>query len=178
MKEGVEVNPLYSLGLERIGCWLCPSSSLYEIEVLKELHPDLWQGFEKALSAQGYSEEEVRAGFWRWRRMPKGQEELRKRLKVESGMRKEFHLSSPKDMERAKGIASSLGGAVTDDILLRSALCLGCGVCLAHCEYGAIEFQGGKVWLNSKCKGCRRCHLRCPIVKYIYGDTIINNHDN
>jgi phosphoadenosine phosphosulfate reductase len=169
MDKGTEVNPLYLQGFERIGCWVCPSSSLSEINLIQEMHPDLWMRFEKRLRANGFTEDEFNYGFWRWRELPKGQKELKKTLNISSGKREIVGRVST-DLKRAGNMASSLNRSVSDDIAMRSTLCLGCGVCLAHCEFQAIEFREGKIWMNSNCSGCKKCHLRCPIVKYLYKD--------
>jgi phosphoadenosine phosphosulfate reductase len=177
-KEGALSNPLYEMGFERIGCWVCPSSSLAEIHSFKALHPDMWQRFEGALLSQGFSEDEVRFGFWRWRRLPKGQNNLKESLNLEAGKPKKVLQSYKADRKRAKNLASAFGSAVTEDISLRAGFCLGCGICLAHCAHWAIEFRGGKIWIGEDCIGCRKCHLRCPIVKYLYQVGVITNHDS
>jgi phosphoadenosine phosphosulfate reductase len=169
MGEGTSVNPLYFQGFERIGCWVCPSSSLSEINLIQEVHPDLWMSFKKSLLNKGFTEDEVNYGFWRWRRLPKGQKGLKKTLNISNGKRKVIGNVST-DLKRAENLASSLGRPISEDIALRSTLCLGCGVCLAHCEFQAIEFRDGKIWMNSNCRGCKKCHIRCPIVKYLYKD--------
>jgi phosphoadenosine phosphosulfate reductase len=168
MKEKALTNPLYQLGLERIGCWLCPSSDISEIHLFKELHPDLWQSFEEGLQAQGYSSDEIRHGFWRWRNLPKGQGELRSSLEIESGNGVKSRIPISDDLPRMENLSSSLRIPATEDVALRSKLCLGCGVCLAHCDHDAIEFREGKIWIRSNCLGCKKCHVRCPIVKYLY----------
>ncbi len=177
-KEGARSNPLYERGFERIGCWVCPSSSLAEIHSFKALHPDMWQRFEGALLSQGFTEDEVQFGFWRWQKLPKGQEHLKESLNVEAGKPKTVLRPYKTDFERAKNLATAFGGAITEDISLRANLCLGCGVCLAHCDHRAIEFRGGKIWIGEDCRGCRKCHQRCPIVKYLYQVGVITNHDS
>ena len=172
-REGADSNPLYEQGLERIGCWVCPASSLAETYSFRELHPEMWQRFEKALLSQGFSADEVRFGFWRWRSLPKGQKNLMEDLGVEPCDRRRRAGLAESDVTRVENLASVLGGEVTDDISLRAGLCLGCGVCLAHCGHGAIEFRGGKVWVGEGCLGCGKCHVRCPIVKYLY-DVVYN----
>jgi phosphoadenosine phosphosulfate reductase len=178
LKEDVATNPLYHLGFERIGCWVCPSSSLSEIESFKRLHPAHWRRFEKNLLTLGFTEDEIKHGFWRWRKLPKGQEELRHSLNLGEGQKERIQLRPADGQGRAENLASYLGGAITEDIVMRSSFCLGCGVCLAHCDYQAIEFPDEKVWLNSNCRGCKKCHRRCPIVKYLYNENVINNHDS
>lgn len=40
--------------------------------------------------------------------------------------------------------------------------CAGCGLCKAHCNYGAIELSGGKAKINpEKCAGCSMCIATC-----------------
>ncbi|MEM4576824.1 MAG: phosphoadenosine phosphosulfate reductase family protein [Candidatus Nezhaarchaeales archaeon] len=67
-KEGVEVNPLYYKGLERIGCWVCPSMDLAEMRIVEELLGDSWKYYlEKVSKLLHLSEEEMNLGLWRWR---------------------------------------------------------------------------------------------------------------
>jgi phosphoadenosine phosphosulfate reductase len=168
MKEKVPANPLYQLGFERIGCWLCPSSSLAEISLIKELHPSLWPMFEEILREQGFTDSEVKFGLWRWRRLPKGQMEFAQKRGLEIPKRTVLLPHSGEHSSRAQNLASSLGSELTEDVVSRASFCLRCGVCLAHCEYDAIEFSEDKVSLNSNCVGCKKCHLKCPVVKYLY----------
>ena len=70
----LDYNPLYDLGFERVGCWLCPAALAAEYERVKELHPDMyakWNGFllEWARS-RGLSDKFVEHGFWRWKELP------------------------------------------------------------------------------------------------------------
>lgn len=65
------VNPLYSMGYERIGCYLCPTSRLAEIDAIRETHHVLWsrwigylQGYARS---HGLPREWVDYGLWRWR---------------------------------------------------------------------------------------------------------------
>lgn len=72
--RGLSYNPLYDLGFERVGCWLCPSALAAEYARVKELHPEMharWNAFllEWAKS-RGLSEKFVEHGFWRWKELP------------------------------------------------------------------------------------------------------------
>ena len=41
--------------------------------------------------------------------------------------------------------------------------CVGCGLCVAQCAYGAISLEGGKAKLvEALCKGCGTCVAACP----------------
>ncbi|MHC1597329.1 MAG: phosphoadenosine phosphosulfate reductase domain-containing protein [Methermicoccaceae archaeon] len=80
-------NPLYEMGYDRIGCWMCPSSSVADLMNLKSTHPDLSLRWEKALleyaRAHGLSDEWAMLGFWRWSKPPHELEQLEKRLGIE-----------------------------------------------------------------------------------------------
>jgi len=76
-------NELYDK-LERIGCWVCPSSSLAEFEALKKNHPRLWKKLRNQL--ENFAEEEnlpeewLEYGFWRWNNLPSSQKGLANKL--------------------------------------------------------------------------------------------------
>lgn len=67
-------NPLYDLGFERVGCWLCPSALAAEYSRVKELHPEMYTKWNAFLlewaKTRGLSEEFVEHGFWRWKELP------------------------------------------------------------------------------------------------------------
>jgi phosphoadenosine phosphosulfate reductase len=67
-------NPLYDLGFERVGCWLCPSALAAEYSRVKDLHPEMytkWNAFLlKWAKSRGLSEKFVEHGFWRWKELP------------------------------------------------------------------------------------------------------------
>ncbi len=167
MSQKAHINPLYYSGYERIGCWPCPSSSLDEIQYLKEDYPELWSRLESELASVGLKADWVNYGFWRWRTLPKGQRDLKIKLGASCEITETVFGDTTNDSERIDNLSNKLD-APAKSLAMRSNLCLGCGVCLAHCEMGAIEFLGGKIWINNRCTGCGKCHLRCPIVNYIY----------
>ncbi|HEY9245495.1 MAG TPA: phosphoadenosine phosphosulfate reductase family protein, partial [Candidatus Methanoperedens sp.] len=73
--KGARYNPLYELGFDRIGCWLCPSASMADFSRLREIHPELYRKFEKYLldyaAQNGLQAGWVTYGFWRWQVLPK-----------------------------------------------------------------------------------------------------------
>ena len=77
-------NPLYNRGYHRMGCYLCPSSPLAELESLRETHPDLHKQWESKMQEwaekYGFPDEWVNMGFWRWKNLPTGQMELVNKL--------------------------------------------------------------------------------------------------
>ncbi len=83
MKNAV-VNPLYYKGFERIGCIYCPAMKLSELESYKETHEHLyrfWMEFLKNWAESNeYAEEWATYGFWRWRKLAKGQIQVAEQL--------------------------------------------------------------------------------------------------
>ena len=49
-------------------------------------------------------------------------------------------------------------------LVLNSAWCKGCGICVAFCPKGALEMQNEKVRVKegAQCIFCGQCELRCP----------------
>ncbi len=79
--KGVKINPLYFEGYKRIGCIYCPATRLSELELLKGIHPELYEKWLNFLKewAKKYklSPEWATRGFWRWRKFKeKGQVNL------------------------------------------------------------------------------------------------------
>ncbi|MHA2320500.1 MAG: phosphoadenosine phosphosulfate reductase domain-containing protein [Candidatus Thorarchaeota archaeon] len=102
------LDPLYNEGYHRIGCYLCPSSPLAEIESLRETHPEFHEKWELKMrdwaEKYGFPDEWIEMGFWRWKRLPKGQMELVNKL----GLDIEPDRSSPGErleLQVTKGIA-------------------------------------------------------------------------
>lgn len=64
-------NPLYEMGFERVGCWMCPAMLEAEFDIVREIHPHRAQRWVDALVARGSMPEAYyRAGLWRWRHHP------------------------------------------------------------------------------------------------------------
>ncbi len=76
--KNLPYNPLYDMGYERIGCYLCPSMLNAEFHNLKKTHPELFRKWYDYLRKQGYSREEIMDGIWRWRELPPKMQEIRK----------------------------------------------------------------------------------------------------
>jgi cysteine desulfurase/selenocysteine lyase len=78
--RGLQYNPLYDQGLERLGCYLCPAMLEAEFEHLRRLHPELadrWETFlARYASSEGLPDEYWRWGLWRWKSLPKKMVEL------------------------------------------------------------------------------------------------------
>lgn len=84
--RNIPYNPLYDMGIERIGCWLCPAMLEAEYEVLRKEHPDLasrWDRFLEAWAVKnGLSSEYIRCGMWRWKSLPPKMRELAREMGI------------------------------------------------------------------------------------------------
>ncbi len=75
MKEGMDVNPWYAEGMERIGCFLCPASSIGDFIIIGKKYEGLkkWEKYLKEYAEKnGFGEEFLKYALWRWRRLPRG----------------------------------------------------------------------------------------------------------
>ncbi len=81
-------NPLYDLGFERVGCWLCPAELSAEYYRFKELHPELFACWNEYLldwaKKNGLSQEFIEHGFWRWKSLPPKMERLAEELGIDT----------------------------------------------------------------------------------------------
>jgi phosphoadenosine phosphosulfate reductase len=69
MREKAPANVLYMHHLDRIGCFMCPSSDMALIHMIAEDYPDLWQSWTERLTdwqeSQGLPAEWITDGKWR-----------------------------------------------------------------------------------------------------------------
>ncbi|MHA1973394.1 MAG: phosphoadenosine phosphosulfate reductase domain-containing protein [Candidatus Hodarchaeales archaeon] len=68
------LNPLYLQGFIRIGCWVCPASSMSDFEIMKETHPELLDKLNNNLELirinTNLPTQFVTWGLWRWKKLP------------------------------------------------------------------------------------------------------------
>ncbi len=72
--KGANVNPLYSEGLERIGCFMCPATDLSELRRVREIADEYarWQEYlDEYARRSGLPESWKKHDLWRWKRIPK-----------------------------------------------------------------------------------------------------------
>jgi cysteine desulfurase / selenocysteine lyase len=78
--QKIPYNPLYERGIERIGCYLCPSMLESEYEELQEMHRSFaqrWDTFiESWATKKSLPEEYCQWGLWRWKALPPKMREL------------------------------------------------------------------------------------------------------
>jgi phosphoadenosine phosphosulfate reductase len=85
--RGLEYNPLYDMGFERVGCWLCPAALGAEYRRMVELHPDLYERWDTYLrdwaKRMGLPGGYIDHGFWRWREHPPKMRLLARQLGID-----------------------------------------------------------------------------------------------
>lgn len=206
MLKGEPLNPWYDRGLDRIGCYLCPSQDLGDWETVRQGAPELAERWESWLrsyaSREGLPPEWIELGGWRWARPPRWvpprARVVRRRRHLRfrySGGRLTF--SRKIDLGRASNALRMLGSVEEREGMLkikglveaevgeywaevrsgdwrllaeaigRSEDCVGCGICLGRCPYGALELVGDRIKVKESCIGCGAC-LRgpCPATRF------------
>lgn len=51
-------------------------------------------------------------------------------------------------------------------IVIKSAECVGCGVCIGKCTQGAINLNDGKITIGEGCIHCEKCLEPCPALTF------------
>jgi len=175
-KEGVELNPLYYKGLERIGCWVCPSMDLAEMRIVEEIIGPSWHEYLKKISESlSLSEQEVKLGLWRWRFKPprwlrSGEKKMHRRQARYLYEKKEVRIEKEDDFKRLLSILKTMyevhdeGGQVTLLDKERSIAIL-----MREKEKIIIEAES-RHWLKIfrgtaralACVKCMLCFATCP----------------
>lgn len=127
-------NPAYEKGYDRMGCWLCPSSSLADFFQLEESHPELAKKLNSHLLAYaektGLSPEWVKYGLWRYRRYPRVLQELAEKKGIslfpsqEAPKELNFEVATGYRPCKAGGISAdgSFGQAIDIEVLEESGM--------------------------------------------------------
>ena len=70
----LDYNPLYDMGFQRVGCYLCPAALSAEYQRMGEIHPEMYEKWNQYLlkwvHEHGLSDNFVNHGFWRWKELP------------------------------------------------------------------------------------------------------------
>ncbi|TRZ87980.1 MAG: phosphoadenosine phosphosulfate reductase [Methanosarcinales archaeon] len=163
----LKYNPLYDMGFERVGCWLCPAELSAEFYRFKELHPELFVRWNKYLldwaGSHGLSQKFIEHGFWRWKSLPPKMVRLSEELGINTAVKsgeEEFSIAvtggiSPCKtggytmegkvaglmIEEARNIANMLGDNVFSEDL---------GVLLIRKDNSSVKiFSSGHISVNA-----------------------------
>ncbi len=172
LREKLLVNPLYYMGFDRLGCWLCPASEIAELETVREIHPELWSKWEGYLfdyaDKRGYPREWVVLGLWRWLKLPGDIVRVAKRLRVNLDYREKRSLIVDVSRRDSHIIATVSG---IEELEKRvSSLVHILGAVNVRVKGENVIFEGDVseqqvrvlIMRAAYCVQCGACELRCP----------------
>jgi phosphoadenosine phosphosulfate reductase len=119
MMRDLEYNRLYDEDVERVGCWMCPSSLASECAEISRMNPDLARAWEMRLA--GWAEENglpkafVTYGFWRWKELPPKMKAFADKIGLEVKSRRADIL----DLKVLKGVSPCVAGGYSVEAVLR-----------------------------------------------------------
>ncbi|MDP2846254.1 MAG: phosphoadenosine phosphosulfate reductase family protein, partial [Candidatus Methanoperedens sp.] len=163
----LEYNPLYDLGFERVGCWLCPAELSAEYYRFGELHPELFARWNDYLLAwakeHGLADEFIEHGFWRWKILPPKMIRLAQELKISTalkGKKEEFGIVVTGGVSPCKTGGYTMEGKVTGlmpdeaqniaNILGENTFSEDLGVLLIRAGGGSVKiFSSGHISVNA-----------------------------
>jgi phosphoadenosine phosphosulfate reductase len=92
------LNPLYDLGFVRVGCWLCPASSMSDLNIMEKSHPSLlkllYSRLEEFRKKHELPIQYITWGLWRWKYLPKKVVDLLKSKQLDYKTPKQIHQES------------------------------------------------------------------------------------
>ncbi|MEW5936812.1 MAG: phosphoadenosine phosphosulfate reductase family protein [Candidatus Thermoplasmatota archaeon] len=178
MKEA-EYNPWYERGMDRIGCFPCPSADLADIELMR-LHCPGYARWDLLLAnfaeEHALPEDWLRSGLWRWKHLPEALAGTRKAenvpprndIRIPAGeLARAGRLMSIVGVEKA--CISGRGNSANAQVVSAKLLwCVKCGLCITRCPRSALYFNSdGKLDLHvERCTGCGTCIRPCPVVDF------------
>ncbi len=163
----LEYNPLYDLGFERVGCWMCPAELSAEYYRFRELHPELYARWNDYLlnwgKEHGVSDKFIEHGFWRWKTLPPKMIRIADELGINTkltGREEEFGIVVTGGVSPCKTGGYTMEGKITglmpDDaqnianILGENTFSEDLGVLLIRAEGGSVKiFSSGHISVNA-----------------------------
>ena len=118
MMRDLDYNPLYDEDIERVGCWMCPSSLASECAEISRLSPELSRAWETRLDSWASENALPKAfidyGFWRWKELPPKMKELSLRIGLEVKPRRADTI----DLRVIKGVSPCAAGGYSVEAVL------------------------------------------------------------
>ncbi len=122
--KDVPYNVWYERGLERIGCFLCPASDMADLEIVKSYSTDYekWGRFLlDYANNRGYPSQWLELGLWRWRKLPKGIQDLVERKGFDLRGREKPEIEEKEKLEffSAEGYQPCEGGVSIEGVFTK-----------------------------------------------------------
>ncbi len=187
--HGLNYNPWYDRGLWRIGCFMCPSQDLGDLNIVSSY--GIYEKWESYLvdyaTRNNLKEEWIKYALWRWNKIP---DHLKKKYSIEDHKREALKLEIKEnegklklipnkeiDMKRLMNLKNILPESAMDEtlnikenfvekaiqVIYQSEECVGCGICTGRCDRNALYLSEGRVWVDEeKCIRCTKCLGPCP----------------
>jgi phosphoadenosine phosphosulfate reductase len=124
-KKKAPYNVWYDRGMERIGCWLCPSADMADFEIVKEHYPgyERWTEFLRQHGERrDHPKQWLEMGLWRWKKLPKGLLNLMEEQGIELDFQKEISKEEGKSEFKffsAGGYQPCVGGVSIEGMFTR-----------------------------------------------------------
>ena len=163
-------NPLYDLGFERVGCWLCPAELSAEYYRVKQLEPALFARWNDYLlkwaKEGGLSEKFIEHGFWRWKTLPPKMLRLAEELQIDTKIKRreeEFGIQVTGGVSPCKSGGFTMEGKISGitldearniaNILGENIFSEDLGVLMIRCGGANIKiFTSGHISVNAQLK--------------------------
>jgi len=119
MMRDLKYNPLYDEDIERVGCWMCPSSLASECAEIARLSPELAKAWDQKLETwaaeNGLPREFITYGFWRWKQLPPKMAALADSLGLKASPKRADTIS----LRVLKGVSPCATGGYSVDAVLQ-----------------------------------------------------------
>ncbi|MCK5321734.1 MAG: phosphoadenosine phosphosulfate reductase family protein [Candidatus Aenigmarchaeota archaeon] len=80
LMKKLKYNPLYDLGFDRVGCYMCPAQLEGDSLLVSKVSPELFKEWRNLLykwaEKNNFSKKYINLGLWRWKELPKKMKEL------------------------------------------------------------------------------------------------------
>lgn len=118
--RGLDYNPLYDNDIERVGCWMCPSSLASECAEILRMSPELAKAWDQKLDSwareNGLPREFVEHGFWRWKELPPKMRALATKLGIEARSKRSDNL----EVHVTRGMSPCAAGGYSVEAVLKT----------------------------------------------------------
>ena len=166
----LDYNPLYNMGFERVGCYLCPAALSAEYQRMGEIHPEIYEKWNQYLlkwaHEHGLSDEFINHGLWRWKELPPKMLKLADNFKI---LVTPSQVQEPFRIQLTSGISPCRAGGFTVEGIVEGVLVTDArdamniigdtvfsddlGMLLVKTDYGSVKmFSSGSILATAQTK--------------------------